>query len=289
MISSTPVSFEGSEQNFLAADYWDGGGQPVIFLHGGGQTRWSWGSTAEKVAEAGMSSYVVDQRGHGESQWLENGHYSFPDYGVDAVAIAKQVAETHKITPVVVGASMGGLASLYAEQNFGPLFRSIVLVDVTPRMDETGVGKIQQFMRAHMKEGFASLEEAGDVIARYLPHRKRPSSLDGLRKNLRLGQDGRYYWHWDPNFATGERGIRYRGEAFFQGLVDGLPNMQVPTLLVRGLRSELVGEEHAREFEEATPNARTVNVGGAGHMVAGDKNDIFCEAILEFLSEETGI
>ena len=133
---------------------------------------------------------------------------------------------------------------------------------------------------------FASLEEAADVISAYLPHRKRPSSLEGLRKNLRLGEDGRYRWHWDPAMFAGTGGLNSDGEATRDLLMAALPNLNLPILLVRGMQSELVHEEYAREFVELAPSASYVDVGGAGHMVAGDRNDVFCKAILEFLTDQ---
>ena len=160
-----------------------------------------------------------------------------------------------------------------------------MLVDITPRMDPEGVAKIQGFMGARMEEGFASLEEAADAIAGYLPHRKRPRSLDGLSKNLRLGLDGRYRWHWDPAFMKSERNINLGARELMLSLMEGLPGLHLPVLLVRGMQSELVHEHYAREFVELAPAASYVDVGGAGHMVAGDKNDIFCAAILDFLTD----
>ncbi len=56
-------------------------------------------------------------------------------------------------------------------------------------------------------------------------------------------------------------------------------------MLVRGRQSELVQEEHTEEFLEIAPHARLADVSGAGHMVAGDRNDLFQAAILEFLDE----
>lgn len=65
-----------------------------------------------------------------------------------------------------------------------------------------------------------------------------------------------------------------------------LPQLHLPVLLVRGMNSEIVQEEHAREFLELAPNSRLVDVGGAGHMVAGDRNDIFADAVMDFLAGE---
>lgn len=284
----TPVSIEftGTEGNRLAADLWDGGGQPVLFLHGGGQTRHAWNLTAQRVAEAGMRAITVDLRGHGESDWVTSGNYSFTAYGADTASLIRQVTERFDMKPSAVGASLGGLSTLIAELHEGPLLDLLVLVDVTPRMDIDGVARILGFMSAQVKEGFASLEEAADAISAYLPNRKRPRPLDGLRKNLRLDEDGRYRWHWDPAFVTSDRNIRFAGVETMEGLLARLTDLDLPVLLVRGMESELVGEDAVREFVDLAPRARYVDVAGAGHMVAGDRNDIFSQAVLDFLGSE---
>lgn len=284
-MTPTPLEFRGAEGNRLAADLWDGRGHPVVFLHGGGQTRHAWDATARRVADNGMRAITVDLRGHGDSEWVGSRAYAFTDYGEDAAAVIRQVAAMFHAAPSAVGASLGGLSALIAETRHGPLLDSLVLVDITPRMDPEGVAKIQGFMGERMDEGFATLEEAAEAIASYLPHRKRPMSLSGLRKNLRLGEDGRFRWHWDPVFLKGSQNINIGARELMQELLDGLPDLHIPVLLVRGMQSELVHERYAQEFVELAPAASYVDVGGAGHMVAGDRNDVFCSAILDFLTD----
>lgn len=286
MSGPTGIEFAGSDGVRLAADLWDGGGHPVLLLHGGGQTRHAWDKTAMRMRAAGLRAITVDQRGHGDSDWDREGNYSFSHYAEDAAQIARTIAARYHTAPSAVGASLGGMAALGAELFHGPLFESLVMVDITPRMDEGGVAKVHGFMRENMKEGFASLDEAADAIARYLPHRKRPTSLEGLRKNLRLGEDGRYRWHWDPAFVDENRGIRLNRDRYAHEVIERLPDLHLPVLLVRGMNSEIVQEEYAREFIEMAPNARMVDVGGAGHMVAGDRNDMFADAVLDFLAGE---
>lgn len=283
------VEFIGAEDNLLVADCHvpaEGKehGVPVLLLHGGGQTRHAWGTAASMIAEAGHRAYTVDQRGHGDSAWVPSKAYATRDYAEDAVALARQVATESGTPPVLVGASLGGLAGLGATRLAGSdLISGLVLVDVTPHLDRDGVSKIQGFMSARMHEGFATLEEAADAIAAYLPHRKRPRSLDGLAKNLRRHEDGRYRWHWDPAFIDGPRTVNTGGEKVQDELIDAARNLSLPTLLVRGQQSELVTEEAVAAFRELVPDARYVDVSGAGHMVAGDRNDAFNEAILGFL------
>jgi len=285
LIERKEIEFEGAEGNRLAGDVWGESGHPVIFLHGGGQTRRAWDATAERVAANGMRAITVDQRGHGESEWVRSGHYSFADFSEDVEAIVRQVENLYHARPSAVGASLGGLSCLVAVTRHPSLLESLILVDVTPKMDPEGVAKVRGFMAERMEEGFASLEEASEAIARYLPHRKRPNSLDGLRKNLRLDADGRYRWHWDPAMMRENRGLSAEGRGLMEEVMANLPNLHLPVLLVRGMQSELVHEVHAREFVDLAPSAAYVDVGGAGHMVAGDRNDVFCSAILDFLTD----
>ena len=59
----------------------------------------------------------------------------------------------------------------------------------------------------------------------------------------------------------------------------------VPTLLVRGRQSDLLSPAGAAHLQELIPHARYVDVAGAGHMVAGDRNDALGDAVLTFLDE----
>jgi pimeloyl-ACP methyl ester carboxylesterase len=282
--------FKGAAGNTLVADVFGDSGQPVLLLHGGGQTRHAWGRTAEHLARAGALAYALDQRGHGDSEWVAAGHYGFADYADDAAAVARTLFARTARHPVAIGASLGGISSLLAEgvaerAETGPLFAAIVLVDVTPRVDQSGVAKIQGFMRERATEGFATIAEAADAVAAYLPHRKRPRSHDGLRKNLRLHPDGRWRWHWDPRVLQGDRSFAQDHTVLEAALIEAAKAITVPTLLVRGGASELVQEAHVREFLDLVPHADYIDVAEARHMVAGDSNDRFSDAVLDFVAK----
>lgn len=281
------ASFAGAAGNRLVADVFGTRGAPVLLLHGGGQTRHAWRATAVEIADAGHVAYAIDQRGHGDSDWIDSGAYTFPDFAADLRAVADAVTADTGSLPVVIGASLGGIAALLAEGNAAregtaPRFAALVLVDITPRVDRSGIANIEAFMRAHAREGFASIADAADAVAAYLPHRPRPPSHEGLKKNLRLSADGRWRWHWDPRFIKGPRAVG--GSASEEDLVRAARALTQPALLVRGTSSEVVQEAHAREFLALVPHAEYLDVGGAQHMVAGDQNDRFTAAILDFLS-----
>jgi pimeloyl-ACP methyl ester carboxylesterase len=277
-------TFLGANGNRLVASEMGAAGRPVLLLHGGGQTRHAWSKTARRLAEAGFHAVTLDQRGHGDSEWPPEGGYAFTDFADDAAAVAQQLAAEQNAKPIAIGASLGGIAALLAlARAGGPVFGGLILVDIVPQMDPKGVDHIQGFMRARAAEGFATIEEAAEAVAAYLPHRPRPTSLDGLKKNLRRHPDGRWRWHWDPRFLDGPRSINTDWEEVGRTLDAATRALAVPTLLVRGGSSELVTNEAARAFIAAAPGAEYVDVADARHMVAGDRNDVFANAILHFL------
>jgi pimeloyl-ACP methyl ester carboxylesterase len=280
----TTTELRGRDGNRLAADVvGDEQGPPVVLLHGGGQTRHSWGTTLQVLGAAGWHAYSVDLRGHGESEWAADGDYTLDAFAGDVLAISHALPRP----PALVGASLGGLASLAAigEHPDETVATALVLVDVAPRTEDAGRERIGAFMMEHMQDGFATLEEVADAIQRYNPHRPRPSDLSGLKRNLRE-RDGRWYWHWDPVFISGKMG---GPDETRSSIVDphrleaAARHVKVPTLLVRGRVSDLLSEEGAQELLQLVPHAQLVNVGGAGHMVAGDRNDLFNDAVVGFL------
>jgi pimeloyl-ACP methyl ester carboxylesterase len=252
----------------------------VMLAHGGGQTRHAWASTAGRLAERGWRAVSVDLRGHGRSEWAADGDYAIARFAEDLVDVAAELADR----PALIGASLGGLAGLVVETEVAPgTFSSLTLVDIVPRSDPEGVARIMGFMGANLEQGFDSLEAAADAIAAYLPHRPRPKDLSGLAKNLRLGADGRWRWHWDPRFVTG-REVRHAAgtdrpdEARY-------PRIEIPVHLIRGRMSELVSHEAAEAFVASLKRGSFTDVAGAGHMVAGDRNDAFLEAAIAFLEK----
>ena len=284
-----PLRLAGAGLTLAADAYGPDDGPPVVLFHGGGQTRHAWGGTARLLGDKGWRATTVDLRGHGDSDWAGTGDVDGAGYTLDEFAAdVRAVAAVQTAPPVLIGASLGGLSSLVAigETPAGPAMAAgLVLVDVAPRLEEKGIERIAQFMLGNL-DGFADLEEVADAVAAYNPHRPRPKDLSGLRKNVRLRDDGRWYWHWDPSFLLGGRHDETRSVRNENRLEDAARAVTVPTLLVRGRQSDVLSEAGARQTLELMPQARYVDVGGAGHMVAGDRNDAFNDAVIEFLREE---
>jgi non-heme chloroperoxidase len=268
--------WEGSGGVTLAGDAWGNPDGPLVILqHGGGQTRHAWKGAGEQLGAAGYHTVAFDARGHGDSDWSPEGVYTQDAMVADLVSL---IAALGGNRPVLVGASMGGGTSLVAVGEDHVDATALVLVDIAPRIELSGVDKIRTFM-TQKPEGFDSLEEVADAIASYQPHRARPRTLDGLAKNVRLGEDGKYHWHWDPKTRMREADF----EAREARLEECARSLNLPTLLVRGGLSDVLSEEGAQRFLELCPHAEYVNVAGAAHMVAGDRNDNFANAVIIFL------
>lgn len=268
-------SWKGADGIRLAGDAWGDPAAPlVILLHGGGQTRHAWRGTGERIGAAGYRAIAYDARGHGDSGWASDGDYGFDAHVRDLRAL---VAALGTKVAALVGASMGGLTSLIAAAEGSPEVPALVLVDVVPTPADAGVDRIRGFMRQRL-DGFDSLEQVAEAIASFRGGAPRRTDLSGLAKNVRRGDDGRYYWHYDPQFVHATRDLRANTK-----LTDSAAALTMPVLLVRGGLSDVVSEEGVRDFLRLCPHAEYVNVASAGHMGAGDRNDAFGLAAIEFL------
>lgn len=281
------VTFRGVDDLKLVADEWngpagtdtvpDGAGPTILLLHGGGQNRHSWKNTGQILAGRGKHVIALDSRGHGDSDFSPTANYSVETLCADTLQVLYQIGR-----PVVlIGASMGGLTGILAAHEAGPeMVTKLVLVDVVPRFEKDGSARIRDFMFNHV-HGFDSLEQAADAVAAYLPHRPKPRSADGLKKNLRL-RDGRWYWHWDPAFLTKPGDDPF---ARVDMLETAAENLSVPILLIRGKLSDVVSVDGVRDFLEKVPAAEFVELSDAGHTAAGDDNDAFTDVVVHFVDK----
>ncbi|WP_080056668.1 alpha/beta fold hydrolase [Spirosoma aerolatum] len=287
------MKFETEPGFYIAADvYGDPANPPVLLLHGGGQTRHSWGDTAQWLADAGFYALALDARGHGDSDWSAEGHYGIEYLAADLRAVIAQLDQK----PAIVGASMGGMTALIAEGERPPgsasICKAVVLVDIAPRTEQKGIERIFAFMSSNL-DGFASLDEAAEAVAAYLPHRPRPADHSRLEKNLRLRKsptgEWRYYWHWDPNMLAlwKQNSSPDQKTQNEERLYQAAHKLTVPTLIVRGGMSDVVSEKIMAEFLDSVPHVQSVNVAEAGHMVAGDSNHAFTKAVVNFLKSES--
>jgi len=250
----------------------------VVLLHGGGQTRHAWAGALRRLAGAGYHAISIDLRGHGDSAWSPGGDYHPENFARDLASVLRQLEKP----TALVGASMGGAAAIRAMANHDTEnVAALVLVDIVPKPARDGVRKVTAFMMRNL-DGFATLDEVADAVAAYNPNRPRPSDVNGLRKNLREGADGRFYWHWDPKILSmGDSEEKL--DEMESGTAAAMEKIAAPCLLVRGGESDVVDVAVMEDFKRRLRHLEVCEVSGAGHMVAGDRNDAFNDGVIAFL------
>lgn len=108
----------------------------IVLLHGPGQTRQDWEDVAVALREAGRHAINIDLRGHGGSEWPEDGRYDFNAYVEDVRAVLAQM----RTRPVVVAATLTGwVAAAALAEDATTLAAGLVLVDLTESDDANTV------------------------------------------------------------------------------------------------------------------------------------------------------
>lgn len=246
---------------------WGHGGLPgILCLHGGGQTAYMF----EEVGSALAGRFHVlapDLPGHGDSDPIED------IFGVVPMAttVPALLDEFGMTRVALVGASFGGLMSVWLAAEYPDRAVGLALIDVGHRLEADGVRRIVDFLASH--ESFGSLEEAAEEISKYLPGRERirPASLS---RNLRQRADGR--WEWKHGFGAPLRAMSEEEhpaenlETLVAPVVDAAPRVACPALVLRGAHSDVLSEQGAQDIATLIPDACIATVDKAGHHAAGD-------------------
>ncbi|WP_062344026.1 alpha/beta fold hydrolase [Novosphingobium sp. CCH12-A3] len=269
------VELPGDGLTLRADAYGSPEGPPVVFFHGGGQSRRAWRGAASNIAAAGYRTYTVDLRGHGASDWAADGDYLLDAFGRDVAALI----DTFDRPVVLVGASRGGQSALVGASRRPGRVALVMLADVAPLLRDEGVDDFRDFFAASAA-GFATVDAAADTLAEHLGL-QRKSDVSGLEKTMRRGLDGRLYWQWDPLTVSPEF-LNPPSESL--ALEHAAARITDPVVLVRAEHSTIVTDEGEALFRKLTPQLEVVLAKGVGHMITGDRNDVFAETLLDYLA-----
>lgn len=255
---------------------------PVVLLHGGGQSAWTWQRVAGRLA----GSYRVlapDLRGHGDTDWSPAGEYTIDAYRDDINAFAREL----RLPPfVLVGMSLGGMTALSYAGTYGADLRGLVMVDIAPEIEAAGRDRIVGFMSG--REGFASLDEAVAYAHAFNPRRDPGQLRRTLPRNLRTLPDGSLTWKWDPAFIRHARDGTPEERFGLQDLWSAAARVPCPALVVHGMESDILSRGAGERLAAALPHGRFVSIEGAGHSVQGDNPHSLGEALEQFLGELVG-
>lgn len=229
---------------------------PVVFVHGGGLTAHSWRHVITEL-RTDHRCIAYDLRGHGESGWSA-------DYSLAANArdLTTLIATLGLASPHLVGMSLGGQTVLRAVCG-GLAARSVVLVDVGPKLAAPESNPIREFLATHR---YADFDAAVEAAARFQPTRSRASLRTGLQHAMRCAEDGTWSWKWDPR----RRDSYAQRTAEARALWPVLDAVRCPTLVVRGSASPVFTPELADEFVTALPDARLTTL-DAGHNIQSER------------------
>jgi pimeloyl-ACP methyl ester carboxylesterase len=265
--------------NGLDLHYLDWGtvGRPtMVLLHGLRGHSHSWDDFSAAVCQD-YHVLALDQRGRGDSDWAKDGDYSTGAYVADLAALS----DTLKLNSfVLVGHSMGGRNSMSFAARYPEKVQKLVVVDVGPVIDPVGGERLRQEILT-VPEEFDSFE----AVVEYMARENRYASDRVLRRRLQYATkelpNGKIGWRYD--LAIREERRRGTTPPSAEDVWSPLRNITSPTLIVRGLDTDLLSTEVAAQMLDTIPNCQLTEVERAGHMVFEDNPDGFLEAVRSFL------
>lgn len=251
---------------------------PMMLLHGFAQTCHSWDFVALGFSDQ-YRVIVLDQRGHGDSDWAPDGDYSPETQQKDISAIVENLGIQDFI---LMGLSMGGRNSFtYAANNPGKV-KALVVVDAGPQNMQQGTQNIRNFVQ--QEDELDSVDAFVQRVLKYNPRRPAEQIRGSIMHNLKQLPNGKWTWKYDKALRT--PGRRMGSDADTEKRLWGyLESLQCPTLLVRGGASDIIAMETVDKMHKAIPNSRIATIEGAGHLVMGDSPSGFQNAVNDFLSE----
>ena len=260
----------------LSALVWGTSDPELVFLHGGAQNAHTWDTVALAL---GRPLVCIDLPGHGHS---DGGRAGSLDLGSNAEDVATVVRALAPNARAVIGMSLGGMTSLALSKVAPDLVRKLVLVDVTPGVDEEKSADIRAFIDG--PESFPSFDEILARTIQFNPTRTESSLRRGILHNAVQQDDGSWVWRY-ARFRATDAGGGDRSALLERigDLWDVVSALQVPVMLVRGmLPQSVVDDKDEEELLRRQPKARVEHVEGAGHSVQGDKPVELATLIADF-------
>lgn len=250
---------------------WGRAGEPaMVLLHGAAQTAHSFDEVAPDLARD-HHVLSLDQRGHGDTSWAPGAAYGRDEFVADLVAF---LDDADWPAATFVAMSLGGVNALALTVAHPSRVRGLIIVDVAPTVQRSGIEAIQRQIAAR---DFASFQEAVERAHAFNPRRSIENIESRLGHALCQQPNGRWSYKFDPDIVSGG------AESGIETLWDKLREIRCPSLLVRGSESPILAKETAERFRRELSGAEVAEVAGAGHSVMGDNPTGFLAAVRPFL------
>lgn len=256
---------------------WGNEGKPVIVcLHGHTGQAHIWNEFADEMSSQ-YHIYALDQRGHGGSQWAQDGYER--DKFVEDLGAFLDVLALAKVT--LVGLSMGGWNSLLYAPTHPERVNRIIIVDIGPEPSEAS--RQAAGTRAPTPLAFDSLEQVVAWVRQTNPWVTDSRLMQDLVDKMKQQPNGTWTWKADPVLYTTPLSDMQDPESISR-YWHSLEGIKCPILEVRGKESLTVSDAILERMARANPMFQYVDVEDAGHVVTVDNPCGFIEATRDFLS-----
>ncbi len=242
----------------ISALVWGEGPAELVLVHGGAQNAHTWDTVALALDRPLVA---LDLPGHGHSAWRPDRDYRPQSMAPDVAAVVAELAPSAR---ALVGMSLGGLTSLAAVADDPDLTPGLVLVDITPGVNQEKAAAIVSFVDG--PPTFDSFDALLERTIAFNPTRSESSLRRGVLHNAKEQPDGSWVWRYDQ---LGDRLGDLEGR--FGDLWDAVSAVEVPLLLARGDRSPVVDDDDVAELRRRARQAEVVGVEDAGHSIQGDQ------------------
>lgn len=250
-----------------------GARRTLVALHGNSANVWWWLPIADAAGDHDCHLIAIDQRGHGDSEWVQPPAYSPVDYARD---LARFIAERALQRPFVAGHSMGGISALAFGAEYPGLARAIIAIDAAV----TSTERRNHYLRRLKGLPLVTYPDFETARARFrlMPNEGdiAPETMAMIaRKSLGRNAEGRWMMKFDRQSFVGSDGI---------DVLEAIARVRDPLLLIRAEHSRIMTADGARRAIETNSNARLVTIAGAHHHVILERPAEVARAIREFVT-----
>lgn len=251
-----------------------GEGQPLIILHGLFGSSDNWQTLGKYFAEQGFAVYMVDQRNHGRSPHSDEWSYKVMSDDL------RELLENERLEkPVIIGHSMGGKTAMQFAVNHPDMVSKLIVVDIAPRKYNRTQREVAQALQAVDLDSITSRKEAEEVLSEGISD---TGTKQFLLKNLYWKEEepGRLAWRFNLDVIA--RNIDAASERLE---ISPGSTCNVPTLFLRGERSDYITDADHTAIKNIFPNSSIQTVGNAGHWIHAEQPAAFFKAVMDFIRE----
>lgn len=263
--------------NGLNLHYLDWGGssqRSLLLLHGLTSNAHSWNFLARSMCQD-FHIYALDQRGHGDSDHALDGYW--------VVLFASDVYEFTRALGVgrfdLCGLSLGARVSMAYAGEYPTTLNRLVLVDFGPEMAVVGARRVMANVAAP-PVGFRNKEEAVEYMKGANPRASSEFLENQVEHSLKVNWAGKLVYKYDRElfWITGsvvKKEVPY--------LWEQLTKITCPTLVMRGVESDILSPEVAQRMLSLLPDGHFVEIPDSGHPIPIDNPLAFEKAVRDFL------